>query len=93
MDIFKFLTSIISFVFIFLKAIKIRVKRYYCKVFGTFRRIYRLLNVKKRSEIVWEELIKFHKEEGWNFGQFDNKKYIETIFNLDDDFRIKFTYQ
>ena len=82
-----------AFAFVFLQAIKIGFKNFYYKVVGTFRKIYRLLNVKKRSEIVWHELIKLHKEEGWNFGQFDNKKNIETIFNLEGDFGVKFTYQ
>ena len=54
----------LSFAFVFLQAIKIGFKNFYYKVVGTFRKIYRLLNVKKRSEIVWHELIKLHKEEG-----------------------------
>ncbi|MDI1317424.1 hypothetical protein [Flavobacterium sp.] len=95
MDILKFLAPIIilSFIFVFFNAIGIWIKHYYYVFSETLRKIYRLLNVKKRTEIVWNELIKFHKEEGWNYGQFDKEKYIQTIFNIEDNLRIKFTYQ
>ena len=95
MELIRIIIGLIflSFSFTFFKAIKIWVTRYYYKINGTFRKIYRLLNVKKRSEIVWKELIKLHREEGWNFGQFDKEKYIQTIFTVDNNLGIKFTYQ
>ena len=58
----------------------------------SIRRIYRVLNVKKSTDIVWKELIKFHKSSGWNFGQFDNDKHIECGFKVDDTNYVNFNY-
>ncbi len=52
---------------------------------GTIRRISRVFMVKKRSRIVWKELVKMHKEANWHFGQFDNEKYIITRFTINDN--------
>ena len=57
-----------------------------------FRRIYRTLNVKKSSDYVWKELIKFHKISGWNFGQFDVDKHIECSFKVDESNIVNFNY-
>jgi hypothetical protein len=67
--------------------------KYYYSLTEKIRKIYRVLNVKKRSKIVWEELIKMHKNENWHFGQFDNEKYIITTFNLKDEKEQKFRYE
>jgi hypothetical protein len=47
---------------------------------SVIKRILRVITVKNHSEIVWKELIKLHKKEGWHFGQFDKEKIIETTF-------------
>lgn len=82
-------TIIISFY----KIIKIRLLKYYYKFIGTIRKLYRFFNIKKRSKIVWEELIKMHKNQNWHFGQFDKEKYIITTFNLADKKDQKFRYE
>jgi hypothetical protein len=56
------------------------------------QRVYRLIRVNQRAEIVWHELIKLHKEGGWKFGQFDKDKYIESYFQ-DDDMDLKCHYE
>ena len=77
----------------FFKVIRMQFSKYYYSLTEKIRKIYRLLNVKKRSKIVWEELIKMHKNENWHFGQFDNEKYIVTTFNLKDEIEQKFRYE
>ena len=57
-----------------------------------FKRVYRLLNVKNASNFVWNDLIKFHKKSGWNFGQFDKEKSIECGFKVDDTNYVDFNY-
>lgn len=95
MAILKFLISIIMFsiTISFFKVIRMQFSKYYYSLTEKIRKIYRLLNVKKRSKIVWEELIKMHKNENWHFGQFDNEKYIVTTFNLKDEIEQKFRYE
>lgn len=83
---------IVTLFFYFFEVIKIKFTRYYYRLAGSIRKIYRVLNVNKRSEIVWKELIKLQKEEGWIFGQYDNQKYIVTTFNLEDNQGQKFRY-
>ena len=77
----------------FFKVIRMQFSKYYYSLTENIRKIYRLLNVKKRSEIVWKELIKMHKNEKWYFGQFDNEKYLVTTFNLKDEKEQKFRYE
>lgn len=86
-------TFLLTIGFVFFKELKIQFMRFYYKFIETIRKIYRLLNVKKRSTIVWQELIKMHKNEKWHFGQFDNEKYIVTTFNLKDVKEQKFRYE
>ena len=95
MAILKFLISIIMFsiTISFFKVIRMKFSKYYYSLTEKIRKIYRVLNVKKRSKIVWEELIKMHKNENWHFGQFDNDKYIVTTFNLKDEKEQKFRYE
>jgi hypothetical protein len=91
----KIIISIIIFTFgiSFFKVIRIKFMQYYYAVTATIKRMHRLLNVDKRSEIVWLELIKLHKAKKWNFGQFDKEKYIQTFFNIEDNVTKKFIYQ
>lgn len=56
----------------------------YRKIKFTFKRMFRLLNVKNASHYVGIDQIKFHKSSGWNFGQFDKEKYTECGFKVDD---------
>ena len=95
MAILKFLISVImlSIIISFFKVIRMQFSKYYYSLTENIRKIYRLLNVKKRSKIVWKELIKMHKNENWHFGQFDNEKYIVTTFNLKDEKEQKFRYE
>lgn len=65
---------------------------FFGKIKYFFQRIYRTLNVKKSSHYVWKELIKYHKRSGWRFGQFDNEKYIECGFKVDDANCVDFNY-
>lgn len=62
------------------------------KIKNVFRRIYRLLNVNKSAHYVWIELLKYHKNSGWRFGQFDNDKHIECGFKMDDTNFVDFNY-
>lgn len=94
MYLFRLLTCTIFLflMFSFFKAFKLRFMKYYFKFIETIRKIYRLLNEKKQSAIVWNELIKLHKEANWHFGQFENQKYIVTNFDLNDNQNQKFRY-
>jgi len=57
------------------------------------QRVYRLIRVNHRSDIVWKELIKLHKKENWHFGQYDNENYIRTTFADDNNNDLNFHYQ
>lgn len=84
--------SFFLFYFLYVLIKKIFMKYYY-RFIGTLRRIHRLLNVKKRSEIVWKELITLQIEENWYFGQFENEKYILTTFTDKENREQKFRYE
>ena len=62
------------------------------KIKYVFQRIYRLLNLNKTAHYVWIELLKFHKNSGWRYGQFDNDKHIECGFKMDDTNFVDFNY-
>jgi hypothetical protein len=48
-----------------------------------FQRVYRLtLSPKKQQDVVWNDLIKLHKEANWKSGVFEKDKYIETTFTF-----------
>ena len=63
------------------------------KIKNVFRRIYRLLNVNKSSHYAWIELLKYHKNSGWRYGQFENDKHIECSFKVDDTNCVNFNYE
>ena len=63
------------------------------KIKNVFRRIYRLLNVKKSVHYAWIELLKYHKNSGWRYGQFENDKHIECSFKVDDTNCVNFNYE
>ena len=56
------------------------------------KQVYRLFLAKKRSQIVWKELIKLHKEMGWQYGQYDKEKLIDTFLTLDEGSRLRFNF-
>ena len=62
------------------------------RIKNDFRRIYRILNVKKSSHYAWIELLKYHKSSGWRYGQFENEKYIECSFKVDETNCVDFNY-
>ena len=63
------------------------------KIKYTFKRFYRILNVKKRSEFVWKDLIKYNQKKGWTFGQYETEKRIETSFSVDENNVLDFNYK
>jgi hypothetical protein len=62
------------------------------KIKYTWIRFYRILNVKKRSEFVWKDLIKYNQEKGWRFGQYEKEKRIENSFSVDENNILDFNY-
>jgi len=62
------------------------------KIKGFFKKIYRVLNEKKSSDVVWKELVALHKTSGWNYGQFDKENRIECSFKVDEINSIDFNY-
>lgn len=75
-----------------LKKIGMRATNFFRIIPVYAERIYRLFKVKHRSTIVWQELIKLHKKENWNFGQYDNEKYLLTSFADENNLVLKFQY-
>ncbi len=65
---------------------------FFIKIKYTFKRFYRILNVKKRSEFVWKDLIKYNQEKGWTFGQYETEKRIENSFSVDENNVLNFNY-
>ena len=63
------------------------------KIKNVFRRIYRILNVNKSAHYAWIELLKYHKNSGWRYGQFENDKHIECSFKVDDTNCVDFNYE
>ena len=56
------------------------------------RQFYRLLNPRKASRFVWQELLDYHKNGSWNFGQFDHEKNIRCLFTVSDHQSLDFNY-
>lgn len=98
MEIIRILLFIVlwSFGMVCLTPFKNFIMRKMKSIFSTIKfsgqRIYRIFNVKKSNDIVWKELIKYHKSAGWNFGQFDNDKRIKSGFIVDDTNYVDFNY-
>jgi len=68
-----------------------RAIKFFRNIPGKLKRMYRLTK-RNRSEIVWNELIKLHKIFKWHFGLYENDKYLETIFEDEDNVVLKFHY-
>jgi hypothetical protein len=76
------------------------IKKSFMEIINWFRkfpvflkRIFKLLKVNHRSAIVWQELIKLHKKENWNFGLYENEKYVRTTFTDENNNDLSFHYQ
>lgn len=69
-----------------------KIKFVFGKIKFLFRRIYRLLTISKSSQYVWKELIKYHKESGWNYGQFEQEKNIRCLFAINEQRSLNFSY-
>lgn len=57
-----------------------------------YRRMYRVLNPQKAIDYAWLELIKFHNDSQWKFGQFEKEKRISTNFLINEMDSINFNY-
>ena len=57
------------------------------------QRIYRLsLSFKKQEEIVWTELKKLHVNARFNSGVYEKDRFIETIFEINNEQSCTFNY-
>lgn len=56
------------------------------------RQIYRVLNPRKASRFVWHDLLDYHKNASWNFGQFEHEKNIRCLFTITDSHSLNFNY-
>jgi hypothetical protein len=65
---------------------------FFSKIKYTWKRFYRIQHVKRRSEFVWNDLIKYNLEKGWRFGQYETEKRIENTFSVDEANSIVFDY-
>lgn len=39
----------------------------------------------RQKEIVWEELIRLHRNHNWRFGVFENQNYVESTFQISEN--------
>lgn len=39
----------------------------------------------KQKEIVWDELIRLHRNRNWRFGVFENQNYVESTFQISEN--------
>jgi hypothetical protein len=66
--------------------------RFFKNSIAAFRRIFRLLRVVKKEQIVWSDLLKLMRVNNCNFGHFENEGYIETKFELEGNQDFSFRY-
>lgn len=98
MIVIKFIVKIgvIIFLTLIYKYLKNRsmkwITPFFIKINYTFKRFYRILNVKKSSKFVWKDLIKYNQEKGWRFGQYEKEKRIENSFSVDENNVLDFNY-
>jgi hypothetical protein len=48
------------------------------------KQIYRLFQIKKRVDLVWNDLIELHKKQNFHFRQYDSDKHIVSTFTADE---------
>lgn len=98
MILIKFIVQIGVFIIVALiyKYLKNNIMKWISPFFNKIKytsiRFYRILNVKKRTEFVWKDLIKYNQKEAWRYGQFEKEKRIENIFTVIDNHSITFNY-
>ena len=98
MILIKFIVQIgviilLALIYNFLKIYAMKwITPFFIKIKYTVKRFYRILNVKKRSEFVWKDLIKYNQEKGWTFGQYETEKRIENSFSVDENNVLNFNY-
>ncbi len=83
---------LISFITFLIQNRSMKITNPFRNILVHIKRIYRLFRVNRRSQIVWNELIKLHRKENWNFGLYENERYIRTTFK-DNDNELEFNYQ
>jgi hypothetical protein len=69
-----------------------KMKKLPIKIKFLFKRIYRLINFRRTSHYVWKDLIQYHKESGWKFGQFEADKLIKCTFEIEENSFLNFNY-
>lgn len=74
---------------------KTKIKPMISKLFRfikrTFRITYRSITIMKSVKYVWKELLKYHKNGDWRYGQYDN--YVDCNFVVDDQNTLRFIYE
>lgn len=91
--IFIGMVTILPILYSFLKnSIMKWTTPFFTKIKYTWKRFYRILNVKDRSEFVWKDLIKYNLEKGWRFGQYETEKRIQSTFSVGENNSILFDY-
>lgn len=91
--IFIGMVTILPILYSFLKnSIMKWTTPFFTKIKYMWKRFYRILNVKDRSEFVWKDLIKYNLEKGWRFGQYETEKRIQSTFSVGENNSILFDY-
>lgn len=89
--IFVFLLSIgINLFKIIKNSVMKNGRNFFTSILSAIKRIYRLLNVRRRSEFVWKDLLKYHKDS--DFGQFDSDQHIEISYPVEENIVVNFNY-
>lgn len=69
----------LTFIYQYLKIRSMKwLTPFFNKIKYTYKRFYRILNVKKRLEFVCKDLVKYNQESGWRYGQYETEKRIEN---------------
>jgi len=62
------------------------MKKFIGKLLFYIKKVYRIsLNYKKYENIVWNDLVKLHKDSKWNYGVYEADKHIETNFEISEN--------
>jgi len=70
-----------------------KLKMYFDKLKLKLKLIYRLnLNTLNQEQIVWDDLIKLHIKENWNFTTHENSKCLESIVPVNENTFNRFFY-
>ncbi|MBP6756829.1 MAG: hypothetical protein KA210_11835 [Bacteroidia bacterium] len=84
-----------SFLLVAIKFLKTKMYPMILKTFELikfkFILVYRSITIKKSAIYVWNELLKYHKNGDWRYGQYEN--YVDCNFNVDDTNTLRFIYE